>query len=277
MGHIIKLGHSNEEDSTFLSREQKALNRLIILLESSLNCQAKALMTSTDSSLFKYFQNYGLPYQILKEAQMAIFPIFINKQQPLWGLLQVQTSTPLIKSQIDQILESIQKTLLPYLSPRPYTTKTQEKHHFLSHLHLFLSCKQHKDAIKIALDILECSHKSHLIYWKILKPKSIRDLCDLPEILIFIDEILCLSTKQRQLIALYLNLPSKLQGAQIVISSSCRYSELKSLICKETLLLNTLCKYQYYFSEAYTPCKKDKIIQDLGLMLSPLHKPLNSR
>ena len=266
MGRLINSGHFDRKDlqRTLISREQKALDRLILVLRNSLDCQAKALVTPINSSLFNYFQTHHPPYQILKDSQTAIFPIFIEKRQ-LWGLLQVQSPLlPLAKAQIDKILNSIQSTLLPHLSLRPYTT-TQENAFFLSHLHLFLSCQQHNDAIKVALDILERSHKSHLIHWECLdsKPKRIRDLHELPEVLIFIEEILCLSPQQRRLIALYLDLPLKLQGAQIIASSSCKYSELKSLICKEILFLNTLKKHKYHLSEIYLPSKKDKILQNI--------------
>ncbi len=247
----------------FLSGEQKALQSLLRLFKNTFEYRTKTLMTTTDSALFTYFETKKIPYRVLKGGKTAVIPVY--QSDNLWGILQIQSSKSIDKQTMDKVRNAIKDILLPAIS----TAKPRFSSHPCDKFNIYLNCLEPTDGIKIALDVLDLSKKTCLVYWNALtpSPSKISDLFELQDSLIYIKEILSLSPAQRNLFALYLNLPKKLRGAQVIFSSSSNYSDLKKLLHGEGLFLETLQKHRVDIDFRYSFSKKDEIV---GLIIDSI-------
>lgn len=256
---VRTLGLATKNSSFVLSKEQKALQSLMHLFRSTFQYRTKCLMTTTDSALFQYFEEKQPPYRILKGGKTALIPIYQNED--LWGLIQIQSFETIEKASMDKVRNAIKDILLPAL----HTPQSISKRASYDKLNVFLHGTLGDDAIKITLDILDHSPKNCMIYWEALNPapQKIGDLYELQDTLIFVKEILSLTPDQRTLFALYLNLPKKLRGAQIVLSSSSNYQDLKKLLHGETLFLETLQKHRTDIATRYSASTKNEILKNI--------------
>lgn len=254
MGSLININSGSV--GTFLSKEQMALKSLMHVFKNSFEYRTKALMTTTDSALFKYFDDKRPPYRILKGGKTAVVPIY--QFDELWGLLQIQSFNPIDKITMGKIKKAINDILIPAIE-MPKKKFPCEK------MNVFLNNVISDDGIKIALDIMEQSSKNCMVYWEVLKPapKKISELYDLHDTLIYVKEVLYLNAEQRNLFALYLNLPKKLRGAQVVFSSSSQFSELKKLLHGEALFLEALSKHRVDLKSRYNKSQKSELINNI--------------
>ncbi len=257
MERILNIASANSKHT--LSGEQKALQSLLRLFKNTFEYRTKALMTTTDSALFKYFEDKRPPYRVLKGGKTAVIPVY--QSEDLWGILQVQSFKNIDKPTMDKVRKAINDILLPAIKRKDFSKKINP----CDQINIYLNLLQSDDGIKIALDVLDQSAKTFMIYWEALSPSPnrISDLYDLKDTLVYIKEILSLTPEQRKLFALYLNLPKKLRGAQIILASSNSFVDLKRLLHGETLFLEALMKHRVDIDYKYEIKFKDKIIQNI--------------
>lgn len=242
-----------------INDEQKAVQNLIRILKNSMNMRAKFLLTATGSPVFEYFDKKRPNYRILKGGQTGLFPIFNQKQ--MWGLIQVQSFDLIDRERAQKILKAINELLLPHLDGnKSFKPKSCEG------MNLFLNCKVPDDRIKFALEILDQTSKSCMLYWEALTPAPSRvsDLYDLPDTLIFIKEVLSLTPEQRKLLSLYMNLPDELKGAQVIISSTYSFAEVKKFLHDESLFLDTLKRYRFDVTKPFHETDKAAFFRSLN-------------
>lgn len=261
MGRILHLASANSK--SFLSKEQKALQSLLRLFKNTFEYRTKTLMTTTDSALFKYFEDKRPPYRVLKGGKTAVVPVYLSNPESntLWGILQIQSFKNIDKPTMDKVRNAINDILVPALSePNPLN-----KAHPCDKINIYLNCLQSDDGIKIALDVMDQSTKTCMIYWEALTPapSKIGDLYELQDTLVYIKEILSLTPEQRNLFALYLNLPKKLRGAQVIFTSSSDFNDLKRLLHGETLFLEALKKHRVDVDFRYNQSQKNLILQNI--------------
>jgi hypothetical protein len=261
MVRILQLATTNSK--SFLSKEQLALQSLLRLFKNTFEYRAKTLMTTTDSALFKYFEDKRPPYRVLKGGKTAVVPVYLSNQASnnLWGIIQIQSFKNIDKPTMDKVRNAINDILVPALAePNPLN-----KAHPCDKINIYLNCQHPGDGIKIALDVMDQSTKTCMIYWEALtpSPSKIGDLYGLQDTLVYIKEILSLTPEQRNLFALYLNLPKKLRGAQVVFSSSSSFSDLKKLLHGETLFLEALKKHRVDVEMQYNQNQKNLILQNI--------------
>ncbi len=263
MGRILHI--ATDSAKSHLSKEQKALQSLMRVFKNTFEYRTKALMTTTDSALFKYFEDKKPPYRVLKGGKTAVVPVY--NADELWGILQIQSFKNIDKLTMDKVRNAIKDILQPALA--------QPKTNYLANpcdkINIYLNCVQGDDGIKIALDVLDMSKKTCMIYWEALNPSpsKIGDLFDLQDTLIYVKEILSLSPTQRNLFALYLNLPKKLRGAQVVFTSSSAFADLKKLLHGEGLFLEALQKHRVDIETRYDCSQKDRIIGTIINSIKP--------
>lgn len=246
-------------ESPVINGEQVAVQNLIRILKNSLSMRAKCLLTSTNSPVFEYFDKKRPNYRILKGGQTGLFPVY--KQDSLWGLIQVQSFELIDRNRAQRVLKAISELLQPHISDNGrYQLKVCEG------LNVFLNCKVPDDRIKFALEILDQTTKSCMLYWEALTPAPSRvsELYDLPDTLIFIKEVLSLTAEQRKLISLYMNLPDELRGAQLVISSSYGFSEVKKILHDDPLFLDTLKRYRFDIHQSFQDISKEDFVKNLS-------------
>lgn len=229
------------------------------VFKNTFEYRTKALMTTTDSALFKYFEDKRPPYRVLKGGKTAVVPVY--QAEELWGILQIQSFKNIDKPTMDKVRNAIKDILQPALS----APKVNFKAHPCDKINIYLNCAQSDDGIKIALDVLDLSKKSCMIYWEALNPapSKIGDLFELQDTLIYVKEILALTPAQRNLFALYLNLPKKLRGAQVIFTSSSSYADLKKLLHGESLFLEALQKHRVDLEVRYSAAQKDQILASI--------------
>lgn len=254
MERILHL--ASHTSKPYLSKEQKALQSLMRVFKNTFEYRTKALMTTTDSALFKYFEDKRPPYRVLKGGKTAVIPVYNSEE--LWAILQIQSFKNIDKPTMDKVRNAIRDILLPALN----TPKVNFKSHPCDKINIYLNCFHSGDGIKIALDVLDLSKKTCMIYWEALTPSpaKIGDLFDLQDTLIYVKEILALTPAQRNLFALYLNLPQKLRGAQVVFASSSSFADLKKLLHGESLFLEALQKHRVDIDVKYDSKQKDQIL-----------------
>lgn len=250
---------ANENIKPSLSKEQKALQSLMRVFKNTFEYRTKALITTTDSALFKYFELKRPPYRVLKGGKTALVPVYNSNE--LWGLLQLQSFKSIDKPSIDKVRNAIKDILLPAIA----NSKTAKKNKSCEKINIFLHGIQSDDGIKIALDVLDLTSKTCMIYWEALTPapSKIGNLYELHDTLIYIKEVLSLTPEQRNLFALYLNLPKKLRGAQVIFSSSSSFTDLKTLLHGESLFLEALSKHRVDIDMRYDLKQKDLILQKI--------------
>lgn len=245
--------------TTSISAEQKAMENLIRILRNSMNLRAKTLLTATNSPVYEYFDKKRPNYRILKGGQTGLFPIF--KQNIMWGLIQVQSYDLIDRPKAQKILKAINELLIPNLS-----NTNIYKPLVCDNINVFLNCHDPNDRIKIALEILDKTSKSNMVYWDSLKPAPSRvgELYELSDTLIFISELFSLTPEQRKLISLYMNLPDELKGAQLVLSSSYSFTEIKKLLHDESLFIDTLSRYRFDVTQTFSELNKDEFFKSLS-------------
>lgn len=257
MGRILHLASNNSKP--LLSKEQKAVQTLLRLFKNTFEYKTRMLLTTTDSSLFKYFDDKKPPYRILKGGKTAVIPVY--QAEELWGLFQIQSMREIDKATMDKVRNAIRDILIPALG----TPKNVLKSHPCDQINIYLNSAMADDGIKIALDVMDLSKKTCMIYWEALSPApaKIGDLFELQDTLIYIKEILALTPEQRNLFTLYLNLPKKLRGAQIVFTSSSSFADLKKLLHGEGLFLEALQKHRIDIDVRYDFNQKNTIINTI--------------
>lgn len=258
MARILNLATTGNV-KPYLTKEQKALQSLLRLFKNTFEYKTKMLLTTTDSALFKYFEDKKPPYRILKGGKTAVVPVYQNED--LWGLFQIQSMKCIDKPTMDKVRNAIKDILIPALVVSKGITKT----HPCDKINIYLNSTQSGDGIKIALDVMDLSKKTCMIYWEALSPAptKIGDLFDLQDTLIYVKEILALTPEQRNLFTLYLNLPQKLRGAQIVFTSSSSYTDLKKLLHGEGLFLEALQKHRVDIDMRYDFNQKQTIMNTI--------------
>lgn len=246
-------------ETPIMNGEQVAVQNLIRILKNTMNMRAKCLLTSINSPVFEYFDKKRPNYRILKGGQTGLFPVY--KQGSLWGLIQVQSFELIDRNRAQKVLKAINELLLPHLcQDGKFKPKSCEG------LNVFLNCKVPDDRIKFALEILDQTTKSCMLYWEALTPMPSRvsELYDIPDTLIFIKEVLSLTPEQRKLISLYMNLPDELRGAQLVISSSYGFSEVKKILHDDPLFLDTLKRYRFDIQQSFQETSKEDFVKKLS-------------
>lgn len=246
-------------ESHIVNGEQLAVQNLIRILKNTLSMRAKCLLTSVHSPVFEYFDKKRPNYRILKGGQTGLFPVY--KQNALWGLIQVQSFELIDRARAQRVMKAINELLLPHLNGNDkFKPKSCEG------LNVFLNCKVPDDRIKFALEILDQTTKSCMLYWEALTPTPTRvsELYDIPDTLIFIKEVLSLTQEQRKLISLYMNLPDELRGAQLVISSSYSFSEVKKFLHDDPLFLDTLKRYRFDITQSFQETSKEDFVRKLS-------------
>lgn len=259
---------ASENSTHLLSSEQKALQNLLRLFKNTFEYRTKALMTTTDSALFKYFEDKRPPYRVLKGGKTAVIPVY--QSEDLWGILQIQSQQSIDKPTMDKVRKAINDILVPAIQKPNFSKKTNP----CDQINIYLNLQNLEDGIKISLDVLENSTKTFMIYWEALKPapQRISDLYDLKDTLIYVKEILSLTPEQRKLFALYLNLPKKLRGAQVILASSNSFVDIKRLLHGETLFLEALMKHRVDIDFKYETELKNQIIEKIA---SSIHNETN--
>lgn len=249
-------------ESLLINEEQRAVQNLMRILKNSMNMRAKCLLTSTHSPVFEYFDKKRPNYRILKGGQTGLFPIY--NQGSMWGLIQVQSFDLIDRARAQKVIKAIGELLLPHLNGNSHF-----KHKACDGMNVFLNCKVPDDRIKFALEILDQTSKSCMLYWEALTPAPSRvsELYDLPDTLILIKEVLSLTPEQRKLISLYMNLPDELRGAQLVISSAYSFSEVKKFLHDESLFLDTLKRYRFDINKSFHETPKADFVKNLSQTL----------
>lgn len=266
-GRLLQLASVNSKFSP--SSEQKALQSLLRLFKNTFEYRTKALMTTTDSALFKYFEDKRPPYRVLKGGKTAVVPVYQSSDE-LWGILQIQSLRNIDKPTMDKVRKAINDILLPAIKKTSFTKKINP----CDQMNIYLNLQNSDDGIKIALEILDNCSKTFMIYWDALTPapNKISDLYDLKDTLIYVKEVLSLTPEQRKLFALYLNLPKKLRGAQVVFSSSSPFIDIKRLLHGETLFLEALMKHRVDIDFRFETKFKSEIIEKIS---SSIHNETN--